>query len=406
MPRPRFCALLCLLSLVASVTAEAREVELSIENRIRADSNVFRTEISNEEVDDGSWLILPRLSVRDDGGQVSYDFTYRPIYEAYFQTGGINGWDHTQRGRLEWRVTDLDTVGFSENFSYTRSVREELDGSDPVSGVPLLEESDREKITRSYAEIHYSRQWHPKTQGRLMLDFDDVDFSDDRSNLPTRAYGLSASINHVPRERWNVGLAALGRWRRTEGVGRVLRQNAYIGNIGVTLAHKFTETIDLSIQAGPTMIWSKRRFEDVDLDTTFFASAELQKSWERGRLVLNYSRRESASGGDGSAIIDSVSLQIIHRPIRRLQLSALFSFGNRDSTISARLLTGGVGSATDEVRDYAVSGFAQYEVTPRIYVAARLRYQEIKSRLVNRSDVANILYGSLSLNYVFEPWTF
>ena len=101
--RAQCCAVVGFGLMLAAASTEARELEFSVENRITGDSNVFRSE--SDRVADGYYSLAPRIVVREDNSKLNYEFSYRPTYETYFETSGIDGFDHRGKGVLSWRPT-------------------------------------------------------------------------------------------------------------------------------------------------------------------------------------------------------------------------------------------------------------------------------------------------------------
>ena len=78
--RAQTCAVLGFGLMLAAASTEARELELSVENRIVGDSNVFRT--SSDERSDAYYALSPRILVREGNSKLDYEFSYRPTYET------------------------------------------------------------------------------------------------------------------------------------------------------------------------------------------------------------------------------------------------------------------------------------------------------------------------------------
>lgn len=407
--RTRLASLTALL-LVASASAQAHEVELRAETRLGGDSNVFRRATGPgalSEVQDGFFEVSPTITFRENVEELQYNFRYKPVFQTFLNTNpdtsGLSGWDHTQRGELKWLITDRDTIGITESFSQTRRVRQDVErvAIDEI----VIDENDRQRIRRTSANAFYSRQWSNTLFSRFGLGFDDVNF-DQVGNLDSQAYSGNASLDFVPRERWTIGANVLGRYRQTEGIdGFVKPENASILNVGLTLAHKLSPTIDLSLQAGPTLVWTKRRIEAVDFDTSFFVSAEAKKVWAKGSVAFNYSRSESASQGNGSSIIDSVRLTLVHSPFRRLRLVGTVDYSRRDQLVSNRNVGFGLGRAL-ETESYSALGSVRYEVTPKVHVTGYARFQEVRPQGTIRDNPTTVISGFVSLEYIFDTWVF
>jgi hypothetical protein len=260
MQRAQLCAVLGFVMLSA-VSAEAREVVFSMENRIGGDSNVFRR--SQSRTEDGFVSFVPKVALRERHEELNYDFWYTPIYEAFFDTSGIDGWDHVARGTLDWNVTPRDTIGTRGRFSHARQVRQET--TDTIDdALPVVEESDRERIRRSEVSVYYSHQFTPLLRGQVELDFSDIDYNSDR-NVDTRAYGGTLESSYAVSPTTSVGISGSGRYRENLGVGLQSSSNSTIGNVALSVSSNLTETLYVSLQAGPSVI---RTEEDDRTGTT------------------------------------------------------------------------------------------------------------------------------------------
>ena len=413
-----------LFSMVLCRPSEAGEVIIGLENRIAGDSNVFRSiEGGSRRIErDGIWEVTPSIQVRETQRELNYSLDYRPVFEAYFTQPGIDGWDHSQRSSLDWNISGKDQVGIVQSFRRARNVREFETGEFDSVNEFVLDESDRERITRSSVSAFFSRQWSPAAQFRLGVDFNDVEFNSAR-NLDSRSYSANASVNYVPVDRWTLGVAGVGRIRQTEGLQindedndplnplsllndrGIARENAYIGNLVGTVAHKLTETIDLSLQVGPTLIWSKRFAQDVRLDPSFFAAAEVRKAWQKGSAQLTYTRSESGSAGDGSVIVDSVRLTLTVSPFRRLNLLGVLEYTTRDSF---SFFTAGGQSLIEssQVDNYSAVTTIRYQLAENVILRANARYREFQRNGSQTDATTRVISGFVALQYRFDPWQF
>ncbi len=366
MVRAQVCAVFGFVMLVATST-EARELELSVENRIGGDNNIFG--VSRDQTEDGFYEFAPKLVVREEREEVDYNVRYVPVYQAFFDHDNANGWDHLTDGELDWRITPRDTLGVSQRFSDTRRVR--LEATEAAAGLPpVLEENDRERVRRIHAAVYYSRQFTPTLAARVSFQFEDVDF-DSLRQTDTRAYSGSLAGNYGVSAWTTLGLSGSGRFRENRGSSRQSSSSAIIGNVGLSLASQLTETVDVFLQAGPSFIRSDEDdfgaitsslysidedsglakaidnpplgpasicdFQGTDFlvicpelpytnlpsdkddthsllapadasgeqdtDISFFAEARLTKRWRKALLRLSYRRTESASNGVGSSSI-------------------------------------------------------------------------------------------------------
>lgn len=500
MKHAHICAILGYLVLSAA-SVDAREALLSVESRVGGDSNVFRS--IDDEVDDGFFEFAPRIGIREQRDELNYDFSYSPVYETFFETDNIDGWDHGVNGALMWRSTPLDTLGMAGNFSQSRRVRQDF-ASLPGSVEPVLEESDRERIRRSYATVYYSKQFTPIIGGRVDVSFEDFDFNSDR-NVDTRAYSGSVSGNYAYSAQTVLGLYASGRYRENRGVGLQGSSQSSIGNIAATVTHEFMRGLDLSVQVGPSIISTQeddrgpitrslydyaasgpttgvaRTVEtnaprtfcvvsgvvafdacpvvnysgvppvnslvtlaapsggrgESDTDVSYFAEVEISKKWRHARLVLSYTRSESASGGvASSSIVDSVAARIsygserswyvalrgewsqrgvvadvnqsvvVATPGPPLSPSPLpgtaFSFAR--ATALTTLTTQDAGSSDETI--WRVTLYGDRNITPRLKAIGRIKFMKSDRQNIGQSVETTLIFGYIGLRYDFDPVIF
>lgn len=390
--RARICAILGLVMLMPAFT-NAREVELSVENRVGGDSNVFRRTAPKNE--DGFYEFAPRITLRERRRELNYKFAYLPVYQTFFGIGNVDGWDHQARGRLEWNATPRDTFAFTQWFSSARTLRLS-DPNDVSLGPTILEESDRERIRRINAEVSYSRAFTPTVSGRVAVDFSDTDF-DSPFSIDSRAFGGSLSGNLAVDEQTTLGLYASTRYRENRGVGLQTSSTAIIGNIAGTFSHAFPNDVQLSVQVGPSFIATDTdalpgvtiaqydifniggtnvarvidavggncRSRNLDLllacplaavpssttlppnapvtlaapadgsaeentDVSYFAEIRLIKYWEESNAEFAYTRSEANNSGSSSSLVDTVSLRFRWRPVRKTAVSLEGEWSERE----------------------------------------------------------------------------
>lgn len=229
MYRAFICACLGLVML-AAVSANSTEVAFSLENRIGGDQNILRT--STDTKSDGFWEIVPKVTIRERNRELRYDFQYTPIYETFFETDGIDGWDHIQSGRFDWDITPRDTLGFTQEFAETRRIRQESAEAFESSS-PIVQETDRQRIRRAGVGLYYVHFFTPRWSVRVDANFSDIDFNSP-FDVDTRAYGGSLSGQYIWSEQLTLGVYGSGRYRQSLGVGRQPSSNSGIGNIAVS----------------------------------------------------------------------------------------------------------------------------------------------------------------------------
>ncbi|MHA7837690.1 MAG: TonB-dependent receptor [bacterium] len=407
----RVCAILGIGLMLTPATTGARELELAIGQRIGADSNVFRQQ--DDEREDGFYEFAPSLVVREARtDDLIYSLRYGPRYRAFFDTDGIDGWDHGQSARLQWQATPRDQLSLDQSFSSTRTRRLEAGFGDSA-----LEASDRDRVQRTRLNAGYSHAFTPRWSGRLGLEFEDLDF-DAAGNVDNRAYGGSVGANYAVFETTSVGLSASGRFRESRGLEsrNELSSENVSGSIAASFSHAFSPSLDLSFQIGPSIIRSEPDAETVDAttDVSFFATAAMEKRWRQASFSISYTRSESGGAGAvTSQILDAVDVSLAYDPRPDWHFDLLGRW-NRRETLSDLNLGGlpfNVGTQQDS-QIFQVFLRGSHRLTKRISLRGELSYQNQETEQsfsissAESSRTIETFAGFLSLRYLFDPWIF
>jgi hypothetical protein len=396
------CAVLGFGLMLVAASTEAREVELSIENRVGGDSNVFRT--SSNRTGDGFYAISPRLVLRERNSKLNYDFSYIPTYETYFETSGIDGFDHRGRANISWRPTAADSLGLNGNYTNRRS----LDNDDGSGS--SLQASDRERVQRSDVSFSYSRALNEALSVQTGATFTDLEFSRDTST-DSRSYAGQLGTQYVLNPITVVGLNATFRRREDRGEGSLgpilfnVNTDTDIWNVGVSIRRALTPNLSISAQAGPSFFRTEQESflsSDTSDSTSYFASLVVKKSWQRSDLDASYTRSESAgSGNSSSSIVDNISLNIEHRLNRRLTLRILGSW------IQSKEISDALGASKRKTTQYRVRTSLTHRITRQLSVVGQFLYlnqdQNRRTGGSGSESIGDVYVGFLSLRYTFDP---
>jgi hypothetical protein len=417
MLRAQACALLGFGLMLVAASTEARELNFRVDSGIGVDTNVFRRDTNRTE--DGFWEFSPRIAVRDTRDTLDYDFNYRPTYQAFFDTDGIDGWDHAGAAALQWRPTYADTISVGGDIISSRIARQfgdqdsSLPPTDPDFGI--TEETDRDRTVRSKAYFGYVRSLNPVTSIRTDFNFEDLDFSDD-SNVDQRSFALSLSSSRVFDARTQVGLAATARFRDGRGIEskNQVSSETTTGDFSLFFVRAISPSITFSARAGPSVTRTEQkapgglRTSD-ERDVSFVANVSLEKNWRHSLASLEYTRFESGTGGSSSAsIVDQVALNLVHRATRRLRLAMYLSWNSRDTIDAVDLL----GESQDSNR-YSISASTSYAITHQFSVIGRASYRRLDNRRQVRivpqrtvTETTETFLGTITLRYSFDPIIF
>lgn len=407
--RALFCAALGFGLMLVSASTEARELGLSVESRIAGDSNVFRS--TSNRIEDGFLALSPRVSVREQNSTFNYDISYRPTYEAYFETSGINGFDHRGKGVLSWRPTAADTFDFDANFVSRRSLRTDDQGGSGSS----LRDAGRERRQRSDARLSYNRAATEALSLQASTTFEDIEYSKDRS-IDSRSYSGQMGTQYVINPITVVGLSATFRRTESRGGRFQFETDTDTWNVGATLQRALTPTLNVSLQAGPSFIRTKQNAPTVPVtvpptppipdsnsrSTSYFAVLSLDKSWQRSEFNASYTRSESSGSGDTStSIVDNVRLDFKHSLSRRWSLRA---FGSWLQSEEIEEVPGGRKQKTSQYRAFAS---ITRRFTRQLSVLGQFSYfNQDQNETARSGSVGDVFSGFLSVRYTFDPIRF
>jgi len=411
MSRKRLGVLLGFVLMWPATALQARELELSIGQRIGGDSNVLRTE--EREIEDGFYELAPTLVAREGRQEdLSYVIRYAPRYRAFFETDGINGVDHAQSARFDWQANPRDRFTLEQSFSSTRTRRIE---SGLFSGA-TIEAEDRDRVQRAEVNPGYSHAFTPRWFGNLGLEFQDFDF-DTRGIVDNRAYGASLGTTYGIFESTRVGLNVSGRFREARGLDsqNELSSENWSGSVAGSISHSFSPTFDLSLQIGPSLIRSEPDSDSVDstTDISFFASASLEKRWREASLSVSYTRSESGGAGAvTSQVLDAVNVTARYDPRPDWHFELIGRWTQRQ-TLSDVDLTGPPFTVANQqdFQSFQAQARASHRLTKHIFVRADLIYQnqqtdQDSSSGSGSSRTIDTFSGFVSLEYQFDPWIF
>lgn len=459
MSRAQTCASILGLGLMLSAAStEARELELFVESRLGADSNVFRRADESElpETAGGVWELAPRLTVRDEQDELQYSFSYQPTHEQFFaledgrDAGDISGFDHNANGTLEWMADPTTRINLDGSFFRQRRVREEFVGV-PAAADPVLDASDNEYLQRGRGTFSFYRQLAPRFSVRASVSHDnfDAERSDQSDSI---SHSGSVGFDYSLSEHTKVGLTGTYRYRDTKasidrnplppvpGDDNVtfeeFRSNTQTVDLSFSLEQQVTEHLSVVLAAGPSFFQTRDEQSSVrDPDPLFgggsgplpdtfltfsddqsvFALARINYYWQRGRLDVSYQRSEGGGGGTTAAatIVDSLSIAATHQPTREWTLRSSFNW-NRRNALSTQTFFG----LDTRVVGYSASITAERRITRHLEISGRFFFgltnrDEFRAAPISNPGLATsgsndtrIMTGTLFIRYTFEPYVF
>ena len=257
--RLRALALLLLVFLPAG-PARAVEAVLGLEGETGYNSNVFYQ--STDTTGDGSIQLGPVLGLRDRTGQLTWALRYRPSYQVFYTTRGIDSVYHVAKGEIAWKPSAAWELYANDRFSVTPSfsttTQTNQEGLLAVS-VPVLSNSP---VTQNYAEAGLKHSFTPRWLGVLSLSSSIVDYQSSLNADSSATQGqIYAVYGLLPTDRIGAGLSAT---RQTiDQVGGGTSGSSYYQLFGIW-EHDFSPTWQMDLQAGPALVEP----DSPDLQTT------------------------------------------------------------------------------------------------------------------------------------------
>jgi len=241
--------------------AKAVDLDLSMTTTAGYDDNVFRTD--KDKKDDAEFRFGPTVRVRDTTSKLAYNASYNPVYEKFASWTEADDWSHFAHGALDYQLSDLTQLNFSENFRFAQSLnRGPLIANEDATGTEIdftpNTEVQREDVYRNTASASVFHNFTAHTQGEFVVTHDY--FNSDRNNTSTNnsVSGL-ANIMHSLTARDQVGLGGGTTWQRFDAVSGRPRTDTYIFRVLASWIHKFGEDSELVLRAGPAVIYTDQQ---------------------------------------------------------------------------------------------------------------------------------------------------
>jgi len=247
---------LCLLS----GSAGAVEAVLGVEGQTGYNSNVFYQ--TTDVQGDGILRIGPTLALRDQRGQLNWEISYRPSYEAYYTVHGINSFYQLGNGSLSWRPSAATEFYANDSFSYSPTRTSNFETNQPgllATPGPVF---SNEFVTQNNALVGLRHALAPRWLSELSISNSLANYQGSRfSNSMSTLAQASATYIWSPTDRIGSGLSAT-RQTTAPPIGSKIVTNYY--QVYGLWNHDFSPTWSLSLNAGPSLVDPAK----VDLATT------------------------------------------------------------------------------------------------------------------------------------------
>ena len=423
------CAFVIGMSLMfATASTNAGELELSLESRFGVDTNVFRrptgpkAERDPNGTDQAAYFeISPQVEIRDaDSDSLDYRVRYKGTRSQYLSYSSVTGWDHEADASGSWRISPVDTLSVGGSYLDRRRRQISLDqvlSAEPGSPDELARRaSDRQRIRTSGANTSLTHSFNSRASLTGSYAFNDIDFVPNTGSLTntvdTRSHTASLSPRWVLDSRTSVGFGVTGRFRDNRGIDNLGQANTDVttGDFSLQISRQLTKAASLSLNGGPSLIRTETVLqsgsESDELNVSWFAQASFRQKWEKTTLSVDYSRFESASGGQGtSSIVDEVTVGTTTRLARHLSVRAVAIWNQREQLVKNSALTGIPESKISQIQ---LSGSIRYQISERISLSARAQYlnQTNQRKPPEPDNELQMFTAFIAFRYTFEPLNF
>ncbi|MCC6643018.1 MAG: hypothetical protein IT386_17795 [Deltaproteobacteria bacterium] len=354
----RLQALALLLLLVLPFdSARAVEVVLGVDGETGYNSNLFYQ--STDTTGDGSVRLGPVLGLRDATGQLTWGLRYRPSYQVFYTTRGIDSVYHAARGEISWKPSAATELFANDRFSVTPSfattTQTNQEGLLAVS-VPVLSNSP---VTQNYAEAGLRHSFSPLWLGVISATSSIVDY---QSSFNADSSATAAQVYVIyglrPTDRIGTGLGATRQTIAQVGGGN--SGSNYYQLFGIW-EHDFSPTWTMSLNAGPALVQP----DSPDLETTQFGAPLYARNvLTRNGTVVSPLSFGGCTAFQGVLVAEGCpNLNVAGAPLDATQTVAIDNAGNLVDLAQTGTLTQ-VGPAP-KAAGSSLTYFANLSVTKR-----------------------------------------
>ncbi len=430
--------------LIAPQALVAEELDLSVFGRGIYDSNVFGR--SQDEVDDYSFRLSPRATLRDPQGDLTYEFYYEPSFEYFLDQSPLRGWDHDLRGKADYRLGPRTSVQVLDRFRRFSNRNRFNDTSSVAAGDSSVGESEfrtaRDRFVNNTAQGVLTHSFSPTNRLTLSAYHALFEFSNDLT-VDRTFYGAEAGLSHSLNARTSVGTTL--RWAHQKFEPEVGRNNdTDFLSLLLDLRHSFQPDLTVSVQVGPAFVLKDRPEELGDTvvldfggvpvavpvvgqvdrpdrtDVNVFADVSLEKSWaDFLTTTVGYRRREDQGSSEirSASILDEVFGEIEWRAMERLWLEFTSTWRRREQqqeltrfafvSVIPPVVTPVLVDTSEELTTLVFAVRANYRLDKRTTLVGAARYveEERQSELFRTRNTDRYVV-SLGIRYDFEPFRF
>ena len=287
------------------IVAVAGEIEIGLEQAVTVQSNLFRSE--TDSVADGNYEIKPIIRIRDEGPRYGYLLEYRPSYDAYFDTTGVDGFNHFFRGAVFYDPAPTSTIRFKADVTDYRSVRAIAEAG--PSDIPDIVPQTTGRINRAFLDLDLEHDFSPSTTATAGLGFQSYSYSTP-NNPDSLGFSVDTSLTHWLTGDFAVGGSLLGGYRQFEELAPQPASENAVVNANLTLLFEPVPTLFIELSAGPAGVFT-RQDDPSNQRVSRFVGADTILGPIVGVFQTNPALASSCQSVGGQFLLDSCPLRIV-----------------------------------------------------------------------------------------------
>ena len=246
-------AILALAVLVPG-SGRAAEATLAVEVGAQYDTNVFST--PTHLIDDVSFRPAVEVGLKaDPSSDFQWSLMYRPDYQAYVSTHGINGFDHLAQANLDYHISSATDVYLKEQFQRVLSLidREQFLASNPTGlGQPSLI-FGREAIDLNDLQTGVTHNFSPRLQGVLTLS-NSLYYPEQKNVSDATTSGATGDLIYALTPRDRLGSSLGFTYQQLSSTDVQPRTSTRYYQLDGIWIHDFSPTLQLDMRAGPAWV--------------------------------------------------------------------------------------------------------------------------------------------------------
>jgi len=376
---------LIVVFLLVPLAAFAQELKLGLtatgayEHRDRARTTL---EPDNEYI----FRIQPRAALEDHEGDLEWELGYSPSYAQWIEASERSGWNHQANGKLSWQINPTLHLEATDRFGQFRTVsffNEVVTSAEGDGIVDVTEAGFRDqKNIRNTVNARLVHNLAPNRMLSFSLGHNLLDYSND-DQVDRQSLGTTLHYMQTVSRRNTLGAGVSYRRASVDGTSTVNSNSTNFYNLFGSWVHRFDETLELSVAAGPTWVVA----DDPD-DVVPVAQGRLLYPLVSidgdNRLV-----KASSCPRDGGSLILTGDCDVIDENLTSNEVTFL------RSTVTDLTLVGPVPSGSRNQLTYFANVAVNKAWERWSGVLSYRRQQSDSSGVRSSSTVADILSGSL-----------